>query len=76
MGLGIVLLSVLFNVTGHGLEVLKVENLELKCCIFQVSYNPIRFAANPAKYFVPYFTNYGEGPLGAVSGFDAIGNIR
>ncbi len=41
-----------------------------------VSYNPVRYASNPGRFIVPYFTNYGEGPLGAVSGFDAIGNIR
>jgi hypothetical protein len=42
----------------------------------QVSYNPFRYVTNARKYFTPYFTRKGDGPLGAVSGFDAIGNIR
>ena len=28
------------------------------------------------EYLVPYFTKRGDGPLGAMSGFEAIGNVR
>lgn len=51
-------------------------NRILYSTLLKVSYNPLRFATHPEEYLVPYFTKRGDGPLGAMSGFEAIGNVR
>ena len=40
------------------------------------SYNPQRYITNPGKYFLPYFTRNGEGPLGSPAGFEVLANFR
>ena len=41
-----------------------------------VSYDPLRYAQNPGKNIIPYFTRRGEGPLSSSAGFGSIANIR
>jgi choline dehydrogenase-like flavoprotein len=41
-----------------------------------VSFDPLRYARNPGKNIIPYFTRRGEGPLSSSAGFESIGNIR
>ena len=41
-----------------------------------VSFDPLRFARDPGRNVIPYFTRRGEGPLSSSSGFEVIGNVR